>query len=425
MADLVSMRADAAAIRQDMEHILATDGELSVEQVAELDAKREKLEGLQDQVNRAESVSAAKEALARPTFNFPSEQRAQAAQRHDNACSRTQFRDNLLARMRGEPLNRFIDFSSSETGATGNASDLLPVDLQNEFISRLLPSVSGVLQAATVRTYNNDVEVPIASTRATITAYTGEGEDFDSFEPDFSKVRIRSFKSTAETEITQEVLMDSRPSVVEEMLRQHAEEHSYFQETRYMQTTAPDSANAPAGLFAAETALDDDYATEVDGNLAIFDQSTASGETAISNVSYEDLLAVNFGMPAKYWGLPKSWLMSPALYQHIISLKDNNDRPLFLPGNTGNISQEFSLGTLLGHPVYVSDAMTDATPAGSFQAVLLERGSYVVALRNGVTTQVDEFSKGSQGMTVFRSFARHDGRWIRPSSSARLKISAT
>ena len=122
MADLVSMRADAAAIRQDMEHILATDGELSVEQVAELDAKREKLEGLQDQVNRAESVSAAKEALARPTFNFPSEQRAQAAQRHDNACSRTQFRDNLLARMRGEPLNRFIDFSSSETGVARSAA---------------------------------------------------------------------------------------------------------------------------------------------------------------------------------------------------------------------------------------------------------------------------------------------------------------
>ena len=190
MADIVSMRADAAAIRQDMETILATDGELSVEQVAGLDAKREKLEGIQDAVNRAETVSAAKAALARPTFNFPSEQRAKAVQDTTNTDSRERFRNNLLARMRGEPVDRFIDFQSGAVGATGNALDLLPVDLQDEFISRLLPSVSGVLQAATVRTYANDVEIPIASTRATITAYTGEGVDYDNFDPDFSKVRF-------------------------------------------------------------------------------------------------------------------------------------------------------------------------------------------------------------------------------------------
>lgn len=425
MADIVSMRADAAAIRQDMETILATDGELSVEQVADLDAKREKLEGIQDAVNRAETVSAAKDALARPTFNFPSEQRAKAVQDTTNTDSRERFRTNLLARMRGEPVDRFIDFQSGAVGATGNALDLLPVDLQDEFISRLLPSVSGVLQAATVRTYANDVEIPIASTRATITAYTGEGVDYDNFDPDFSKVRFRSFKSTAETGVTQEVLMDSRPSVINEMLLQHAEAHAYFQETKYLSTSAPTGATNPGGILAAETALDDDYPTEVDGNLAIFDETTAAGTPAISDVTYQNLLNVNFGMPAKYWGLPKSWLVSPALYQHIISLQDGANRPLFLPGNTGNISQEFALGTLFGHPVYVSDALTDATPAGSFQAVLLERGSYVVALRNGVTTQVDEFSKGAQGMTMFRSFARHDGRWVRPSSSARLKISAT
>ena len=423
MADIVSMRADAAAIRQDMETILATDGELSVDQVADLDAKREKLEGIQDEVNRAETVSAAKDALARPTFNFPSEQRAKVVQAHSGTDSRVRFRDNLLARMRGESVERSIEFGDSST--PGAAFDLLPVDLQDEFISRLLPSVSGVLQAATVRTYTNDVEIPIGSTRATITAYTGEGVDYGNFDSEFSKVRFRSFKSTAETEISQEVLMDSRPSVVQEMLRQHAEEHAYFQETKYLSTSDPTGANNPGGMLAAETALDDDYPTEVDGNLAIFDETTAAGTPAISDVTYQNLLNVNFGMPAKYWGLPKSWLVSPAMYQHIIGLDDGANRPLFLPGNTGNISQEFALGTLFGHPVYVSDALTDASPAGSFQAVLLERGSYVVALRNGVTTQVDEFSKGAQGMTMFRSFARHDGRWVRPSSSARLKIAAS
>jgi HK97 family phage major capsid protein len=315
---------------------------------------------------------------------------------------------------------RTIDFG-------GNAADLLPVDLQDEMI-RLFASRSNVAQAATVRSYASDAEIPMVTARATITDFTGEGVAYDNFDPDFGKLRIRAFKSAAETKITEEVISDNRGGAVDEILTQHGEAHAYFWETKYLGTAAAQNATAPDGLLAAEADIASTFPDEaLNGTVAIADISTGSGDTTIADVTYQDLLDVTFGMPAKYWGLEKSWLMSPALFQHVIGLTDAGatGRPLFLPNATGTIQQSFNMGTLFGYPVYVSDAMTDATPAGSFQAVLLERGSYVVATRSQVTSQVDPFTNGASGITAFRTRMRADGRWMRPSSSARLQIAAS
>ena len=428
MADLVSMRADAAAIRQDMEHILATDGELSVEQVAELDAKREKLEGLQDQVNRAESVSAAKEALARPTFNMKPAANASTVpvERSFNGRTRSELvRDRILAAIRNEPMSeRLFDFASAATGATQNAADLLPVDLQDEIIARLLPAVSAVRQAATVRTYSNDVEIPVVSGRVTVTG-TAEGAAYNDTTPDFNKLRFRSYKSTAMTRMTEEVVADARGGFIDETLQQHAEGHALYFESLYLSTAAAQNASAPDGMLATEANIASTFPDDA-GSAAIFDQ-TASGDT-IAEVTYADLLGVAFGMPAKYWGLPKSWIMSPALYQHILGLTDGTGgagRPLFLANATGTIQQDAVLGTLFGYPVYVSDQLTDSTPASSFQAVLLERGSYVIADRLGVASTVDNITAADEGLVKFLTRMRSDGRWVRPSSSARLLMAAS
>ena len=429
MADLVSMRADAAALRQDMENILSTDAELTVDQVAELDAKREKLEKLQDQVHRAESIDAAREAVARPTFKFPSGQKFTAnREAFGEINSRQVFFERLKAQFRGERISdRFIDFGSAATGNTNAAASLLPVDLQDEMI-RLFANVSAVRNAATVRSYASDVEIPIVTSRATITATTLEGVAYDELEPDFGKVRFRSFKTAAETAITEEAIADARGGLVDEILQQHSEAHGNYWETAYTATTAAASATAPDGLRCTEASLSSAGFADDAGSVVIFEETTSTGTPSISDVTYQNLLNVAFGMPAKYWGLPKSWIMSPALYQHILGLTDDSGgagRPLFQARASGTIQDDATLGSLFGYPVLVSDALTEASPAGKFQAILLERGSYIIADRTGISSQMDEFTRGAEGMTVFRTRMRSDGRWVRPSSSARLKISAT
>lgn len=427
MADLVSMRADAAALRQDMENILSTDAELTVDQVAELDAKREKLEKLQDQVHRAESIDAAREAVARPTFKFPSGQKFTAnREAFGNINSRQVFFERLKAQFRGERISdRFIDFGSAETGATGNAASLLPVDLQDEMI-RLFANVSAVRNAATVRSYASDVEIPIVTSRATITATTLEGVAYDALEPDFGKVRFRSFKTAAETAITEEAIADARGGLVDEILQQHSEAHGNFWETAYTATTAAASATAPDGLRCTEASLSSAGFSDDAGSVVITDVITSTN--TIASVTYKNLLDVAFGMPAKYWGLDKSWVMSPAMYQHVLGLTDDSGgtgRPLFQARASGTLQDSATLGSLFGYPVLVSDALTEGTVAGKFQAILLERGSYIIADRAGISSQMDEFTRGAEGMTVFRTRMRSDGRWVRPSSSARLQIKST
>lgn len=425
MADLVSMRADAAALRQDMETILATDGELSVEQVADLDAKREKLEKLQDQVHRAESVDAAREAIAKPTFKFPSGQKFVA--NRENLDSREIFRQRLIAACRGERVSdRSIEFDFNGSGvATGNAAGVMPIDLQDEMV-RLFGGVSAVRNAATVRSYANDVEIPVVTARASITATTAEGTAYDNFDTTTAKLRFRSYKSAAESQISEEVLQDSRGGIVNEILTQHAEAHGLFWESLYAGTGTAQNVAAPDGLRCTEASMSSAGFADDAGGVVIKDVVTSTN--TIASTTYQNLLDVAFGMPAKYWGLEKSWILSPAMYQHVIGLTDESGgagRPLFLGRATGNISQDFSLGSLFGYKVYVSDALTEASVPGKFQAVLLERGSYIVADRQGIQSQVDEFTFGASGLTAYRTRMRSDGRWVRPSSSARLQIKAT
>ena len=338
MADLVSMRADVAEARQKIDSILAIDGELSTDQVAELERVDKEFQRLSEEVRKAEVVDSARQSLAKPNFDFRSKTSA-----HDvgkKLDSRQQFAENLRAEIRnpGSFQARMIDFDSGATGATGNAIDLLPVDLQNEMV-RLLSEMSAVRQAATVRSYPNDVEIPVVSTRATITAYTGEGEAYDNFDPDFSKLRIRSFKSAAETLITEEVLSDSRGGTVSEILQQHAEAHGEFWEGKYLGTASAQNATNPDGILTA-------VFTNVPG--APTDHTLPSGGTAFSDVTYDALVETAYGMPAAYWKTPKTWIVGPGMFRELLNLADGNGRPLLLPAATGTAQDGRADFNLLG-----------------------------------------------------------------------------
>ena len=270
---------------------------------------------------------------------------------------------------------------------------------------RLLSERSAVRQAATVRTYPNDVEIPVVSTRATITAYTGEGEEFDNFDPDFSKLRIRSFKSAAETLITEEVLADSRGGTVSEVLTQHAEAHAEFWEGRYLATSSAQNATNPDGILTA-------VFTAVPG--APTDVTLGTGDTAFEDVTYDDLVATAYGMPAAYWNTPKSWIVGPGMFRELLNLADGNGRPLLLPAATGTAQDGRADFNLLGYPVLVSDKMP-AEAASAFAAVLLSKESYVVSDRSGVTSMVDPYgANGAAGLTpIAVSFGLMDAGCVR------------
>jgi len=191
MADLVSMRADAMEARKRIDALLAVDGELTTDQVAELEKSDVEFRGLQAEISKAETIASARESLSAPSFEFRAERKPEQRSQQE---IRTQFLNDLKQEMRspGSFERRTTDFNIG--GTPGNAADLLPVDLQDEMI-RLFASRSNVAQAATVRSYASDAEIPMVTARATITDFTGEGAAYDNFDPDFGKLRIRAFKS--------------------------------------------------------------------------------------------------------------------------------------------------------------------------------------------------------------------------------------
>jgi len=410
MADLISMRADAMEARKRIDSILNIDGELTVDQERELEQADTELRTLTEQIKKAEVRESASEALALPTYDSRATHRPVS---RPNLDSRQQFLSNLRQAIRngGMPEERAY---SAPLDSGNEASALMPVDLQDEMI-RLLSNVSAVRQAATIRSYSNDVEIPAVSTRAEITATTAEGVAYDAIGPEFSNLRIRSYKSAAETQVTEEVLNDSRGGIVSEILQQHAEAHGYFWETLFLGTAAAQGAGAPDGILASSF-------TNVPGAPT---DKTASGNT-FAEVTYDDLVEVAYGMPAAYWSTPKSWIVGPAMYRALLALSDTTGRPILMPQATGTAQDSRLSWNLLGYPVLVSDAMP-AQANSAFAAVLLSRESYVVADRvgPGVASQVDPYSYGSLGRTAYRTMIRCDGRWLRPTSSARLKLASS
>tara|TARA_R110001632_G_scaffold43640_2_gene110742 strand:+ start:2029 stop:3279 length:1251 start_codon:yes stop_codon:yes gene_type:complete len=416
MSDLVSMRAEEVEARSRVDVLLGVDGELTAEQLTELEAADVQVRELKTKIKAAEIRASAKAAIESPSFEFKGTS-GQLSITQPELNSREQFIRNLNHAVKnGGIQERFIDFASTATGATGNALSLLPVDLQNETV-RMLGDMSSIRSAVDVRTYESDVEIPLVSARASVVAYTGEGQPAAEFDPDFSKARIRSYASRIRTKVTNEVLQDSRGNAVGEILKQQAEETARWFESRMMSNTAAQSAGDVDGLLATDfTALPSSPA----------DYTTPATKTTTDDVTYADLVSTAYKMKASYWGLPKNWILSPAMFTSAMKLLDGNGRPILQPAAMGTAQQSPAFGTLLGYPVLVSDALTDASPAGSFQALLLERSSYIVADRVGMASQVDPFGDNAlNGMVSYYLSFRSDGRWLRPESSSRLKLSAT
>ena len=68
MADLVSMRADAMEARKRIDALLAVDGELTTDQVAELEKSDVEFRGLQAEISKAETIASARETLRAPSL---------------------------------------------------------------------------------------------------------------------------------------------------------------------------------------------------------------------------------------------------------------------------------------------------------------------------------------------------------------------
>lgn len=392
--------SDKKTLEVELRGILETEGSLTDEQCLRVDVIEADLDKLEIEARTENAREVASKRLTRTSFGVGDKNtRSNSSMTSTEAYAKWALTGDTRAL--GDQL-------TTPDTAGGYA---VPLDLQSELIT-VLNGVSGVRQCVDVRNYDFDVQIAQVADRPTITNFTGENTTYDAIGVTFGQVRSYAFKSAAESFVSEELAQDARPAVIQEILSAHAEAHGLFWDKQYAFTGAGTS-NGPEAICQSDA---------VTGLNVV--------ETAASGViDLADLMTAYYtGLPAQYRGGSFSWLMHPTVEAVLRADIDNNGRFQLMP-QAMSTYQGMPSGNILGIPVVISTnaptlAEATAGPTVAAAVTLIDRSSYRIFDRLPMTTQRDEFSKGSEGMVIFRSKLRSDGRWLAPYRSVGIKIKA-
>ena len=412
--DLRELRAESDSIRSNIGELIQKAGELTDSEVGDLEAAETRLLEVNKQVQKAELIERATKAIDTPTFT----RRGVGADDNNLPDSRTRYEgtaDRFNRSLYEETAQRLASAARGETRAynTSDDSALMPIDLQDQMVKRL-PKLSAVRQAATVQTFTSNARIPAMASRVATAVLTSEAAAAQELEGTYTDIDIDAFSIRAKSEVTFEALQDARGGLVANILEQHVESHAEGWDALYLATQDPGTRTAPMGLCATGAHI------AAACNSSVNDVDAPSGVDTAAELDINDLISTINGLPGRYRTGSKSWIMSPTVHAQIVSSTDPNSRLVFLPQATGTVQENpLSVGTILGFPVYLSDAMPSAAD-DAVACILLDRRSYMIADRRSFETRLDDSSAADNGKFVYRSFTRSDGVWMLPEASARL-----
>ncbi|MCP4731565.1 MAG: phage major capsid protein, partial [Roseibacillus sp.] len=242
-------------------------------------------------------------------------------------------------------------------------------------------------------------------------------------------VRVRNFKSSARSNVTEEFLRDARGNAVQEMLLQHAEEHGLYFDNAYATGIGDDDGPEPVFLTpTAWASAQSAYSTAADTPTAILDtQKTeisigtlnSGTSAAIAKMVTQALTTLRYEkIPAQYWGGLK-WIMGQDTFATIANLVDGQSRPLYQPFLTSTVAESNYIGTLLGLPVAVSNNLPTKSD-GKVAAMLMHTEDYGIFDRVGFSQLVDPYTDSANGEVRYLTRMRSDGRWLRPYAAGQL-----
>ena len=383
-------------LEAELRGILEIEGSLTDEQCARVDSIENEIESIDAEARTVTARETAEKRLKKTSFGI--------------GDSRTVNQEDInqqYARcaLTGHESRGLGDQLTTPDTAGGYA---VPLDLQNELVKKM-NGVAGIRQAVDVRNYAFDVQIAQVADRPTIVDFTGEGAAYDAVGVTFGQVRSYAFKSAAESYVSEELAQDARPAVVQEILEAHAEAHSLFFDGQYAVDGAG-GANGPEIIFNS-------------GQAGL----NVTESAAVDTLVLADLISAYYdGLPAQYRGGSFSWVMHPTVESVLRKEIDGNDRLALQPQAVSTYANMPSSNNILGIPVIISTQAPTYADAQASAAVpacmLMDRSSYRIFDRLPMTTQRDEFSKGSEGKVVFRSKFRSDGRWLAPYRSVGIKL---
>lgn len=443
MDDARSLREQRDELAGKMNDILLRNDSIDdTESIELLEQGEARLAEMDTQIRGAEAREKMSALVKKPSFGFtpgagtaPREDRRYRFEMNGTEIKITGGNPDV----RANPLGGGSDGSDS-TFAAGDAANpitgaSIPVDLLAMMI-RKLPELAVLRQQLAVRTYSNDVELQRVNARISLSgdAFTLESGAYKEKIGSFERVRVRNFKSSARSNVTEEFLRDARGNAVQEMLLQHAEEHGLYFDSAYATGIGDDDGPEPVFLTPeAWSTAQAAYSTAADTPTAIFTGAAATAQKteisiadlgtdsdavtakkvtqALTNLRYEKI-------PAQYWGGLK-WIMGQDTFALIASLVDGQSRPLYQPLLTSSMGESNYVGTILGLPVAVSNNLP-VKLAGNVAAMLMHTEDYGIFDRSGFSQLVDPYTDSANGEVRYLTRMRSDGRWLRPYAAGQL-----
>ena len=439
MDDARSLREQRDELAGKMNDILLRNDSIDdVESIELLEQGEARLAEMDTQIRGAEAREKMSALVKKPSFGFTPG--AGTAPREDRRY-RFEMNGTEIKITGGDPDVRVNPLGGGSDGsnATFTATDTngdpitgasIPVDLLAQMI-RKLPKLAVLRQQLSVRTYSNDVELQRVNARISLEgdAFTAESGAYTEKIGSFERVRVRNFKSSARSNVTEEFLRDARGNAVQEMLLQHAEEHGLYFDNAYATgigdddgpepvfltpTAWADAQDAYADADATPTAILDTQKTEISINTLNTGNAAAVAKMvtqALTTLRYEKI-------PAQYWGGLK-WIMGQDTFATIANLVDGQSRPLYQPFLTSTVAESNYIGTLLGLPVAVSNNLPTKS-AGKVAAMLMHTEDYGIFDRVGFSQLVDPYTDSANGEVRYLTRMRSDGRWLRPYAAGQL-----
>ena len=455
MDDARSLREQRDELAGKMNDILLRNDSIDdTESIELLEQGEARLAEMDTQIRGAEAREKVSALVKKPSFGFTPG--AGTASREDR---RYRFEMNGTdirvvggnSDLRANPLGGGSD-GSAATFDAGTANDpitgaSIPVDLLAMMI-RKLPRLAVLRQNFAVRTYSNDVELQRVNARIEMSSdavppvpndFTAESGDYPGKIGSFERVRVRNFKTSAKSNVTEEFLRDARGNAVQEMLLQHAEEHGLYFDNAYATGIGDDDGPEPVFLTPEQwSTAQGAYATAADTPTAIFTGAAATAQKAELDITVLDtgtaaeaakmvtqaLTSLRYEkIPAQYWGGLK-WIMGQDTFAAIANLVDGQSRPLYQPFLTSTVAESNYIGTLLGLPVAVSNNLP-VKQNGNVAAMLMHTEDYGIFDRVGFSQLVDPYTDSANGEVRYLTRMRSDGRWLRPYAAGQLVWTAS
>lgn len=270
-------------------------------------------------------------------------------------------------------------------------ADLLRIALERAIVrsrARVIPMDSLTVPFPTVDSTSN-----VSSVFGGVTGFwTEEGATLTESQPRFGRVVLQAQKLVLYTEIPNELIRDSRPSMEAFINDIFPEALAWYEDVAFF---VGGGVGEPLGFLNAPA------------TISVTRSSTVAGD----NVEWIDI--VNMYSRCLPQSLDRAvWVISPDVLPSLLTMElPGGAAPVIIGGGGFATGSAMPVMSMLGRPIIVSEKARTIGTAGDIN--LVDFGFYLIGDRQAMSARQSEDFRFNQDVTAFRVIERIDGRpWL-------------